>query len=461
MERNKLKEGLREYLERVSVAPIQAFINSIALPKTLDDLYYYIEEEEGGLLDSEKLMLQSNTVWSVPRWCKKGDIVLFMTTVTSARSISIIRTELKKNRNKLSSDEYRVLRYGLMREESLYNQIGGTIFAIGRVAGRIIKYPGDVRNYAPISDIVSLDVPIHYDCFKDNVPVSKAGSITPVYSDKYEFLKEKIASQNQLPSYITRSISEPIRETSINKDNWLDKAKLHLYRYTLEEQFRKAFVDYFLKELSDDGKIFAECRCSKKNGQYGFIDNVILLNGKYLAVEDKLDVRIESDLDGQVSKYCNLSDLHLTPSRTVLPKRDTYNDKVIIIDTYGIYFYDDNIGHYYKIYDFLELKTKEDVVKIKDLIYKHISGKNTEKRKTIKVKPQNQDTVLNKKTAVDDILTTNESLYFGLTHFDGASKGIDEIELDKDLEEYRIERMLLSDMDPVEALYYLDQIEIV
>ena len=371
---NRFREGMRNYFNFRKEAPVQAFINSIALPSTIEDLLYYMTENEK-LLDPEQILLNSSEVWSVPRWCKKGDIVLFMTTVSSIQAISHIRAEIKRLKEHLQPSDYRLLNYGVMREESFYDRYGGRIFAVGKVAGNIEKVSGDKRVYARVDDIVLLEQPLHYDQFKEKVPVSKGGSITPVYSDKYSLLKDKMAQLNTLPGYVLKSRSEPIRESSINRENWLEVARNYRFHYTLEEQFRKAFVDYLLKDISDSRKIYAECYCKNKNGQWGYIDNVVIFNGKYLPVEVKLNVDLEANLIGQVSKYCSLSMLNLTHDQALAdPGNEAYSDKVIIIDTFGIYLYDDKVHDYQKIYDFFSLVSKEDLKSIREIISVSISG---------------------------------------------------------------------------------------
>ena len=378
----RFQEGMRNYFNFRREAPVQAFINSIALPSTIEDLLFYIKENNH-LLDPEQILLYSSEVWSVPRWCKKGDIVLFMITVSSAQNISHVRSEMKKQREYMHQNDYRILNFGVMREESLYGRYGGTIFAVGRVAGNIEKESGDVRSYARIDDIVILDQPLHYDQFKEKVPVSKGGAITPVYSDKYSFLKDQLLQLYSLPGYVLRSRSEPIREASINKNTWLEVAKNFRFHYTLEEQFRKAFVDYLLKDISDDRKLYAECYCKNKKGQFGFIDNVVFFSGKYLPVEVKLNVDLEADLIGQVSKYCSLSILNLTHDWSLdVPEDKAFSDKVIIIDTFGIYLYDDTVHDYHKIYDFFSLSAREDIKTIRDIIDASITGTNVQESRS-------------------------------------------------------------------------------
>ena len=110
---NRFREGMRDYLNFRRQAPVQAFINSIALPSNIEDLLFFIKGGDG-LLNPEQILLNSSEVWSVPRWCKKGDIVLFMITVTSFQAISHVRAEMKKQREYIQPDDYRFLNFGLI-----------------------------------------------------------------------------------------------------------------------------------------------------------------------------------------------------------------------------------------------------------------------------------------------------------------------------------------------------------
>ena len=453
---SRLRDGMIDYFEHRKNAPVQAFINNMSLPDTIDDLCGFLESNDK-LLDPEFLMVNSTVNWSVPRWCKKGDIVLFMVTVTSAAAISRVRAELKRSERWLTPDKCRLVKFGIMREESVYDKVGGCIFAIGRVSGEIEVVPGERRVYADVNDVVYLDEPVQYDQFKAQVPVAKGGSITPVYSDKYSYLKHELGKNNDLPMYILKSRSEPIREHLINKDNWLEVAKYYRFHYTLEEQFRKAFVDYLLKEISDNRKLYAECYCKKADGQYGYIDNVILFKGKYLPVEVKLNVDLEANLIGQVSKYCALSVLNLTDKQTVQsPLDEAYSDKVIIIDTYGIYLYDDVIGDYQKIYNFFNLATKADLQEIRDLIADVLLGQKPKQRKTVNL--------------FDANIQMLDSEIVGISRNEEAMTNYEEELLNqkKYRQEYyekehisnnNFERVLTSEMEPEEALRYINMLD--
>lgn len=453
---NRFREGMRNYFNFRREAPVQAFINSIALPGTIEDLLFFIKEGNH-LLDPELILLNSSEVWSVPRWCKKGDIVLFMITVSSAQAISHVRAEMKKQRDYIQPDDYRILNFGVMREESIYDRYGGTIFAIGKVAGNIEIVSGDKRVYARVDNIVILDQPLHYDQFKGKVPVSKGGSITPVYSEKYSLLKDQMSQINSLPGYVLKSRSEPIRESCINRENWLEVAKNFRFHYTLEEQFRKAFVDYLLKDVSDNRKLYAECYCKNKKGQWGFIDNVVLFNGKYLPVEVKLNVDLEADLIGQVSKYCSLSFLKLTQDLSLnAPEDKTFPDKVIIIDTFGIYLYDDSAYDYQKIYDFFSLSTKDDLKTIRDTINVSITGE----------RPREERSFHNERIGIDMInaqivrINAFDERFRKKDEYTSDNTAKSEIEYDNNVR-YRndnaYEEYLTTTLDPEEALKQIEQ----
>ena len=451
----RFREGMRNYFNFRREAPVQAFINSIALPSTIEDLLFFIKDNH--LLDPEQILLNSSEVWSVPRWCKKGDIVFFMITVSSAQAISHVRAEMKKQRDFIQPDDYRFLNFGVMREESIYDRYGGTIFAIGRVSGNIETVSGDKRVYARVDNIIVLDQPLHYDQFKGKVPVSKGGSITPVYSEKYSLLKDQMSQMNSLPDYVLKSRSEPIRESSINRENWLEIAKNYRFHYTLEEQFRKAFVDYLLKDVSDSRKLYAECYCKNKKGHWGFIDNVVLFNGKYLPVEVKLNVDLEADLIGQVSKYCSLSLLKLTQDLSlVAPEDETFSDKVIIIDTFGIYLYDDTIHDYQKIYDFFSLSTKDDLKTIRDTISVSITGERPREDRSFnneRISIDMVDAQIVRINALDERFRkkgeyTTDNIVRSETEYDNSVR----YRNDNAYEEY-----LTTMLDPEEALKLIEQ----
>ena len=56
---------------------VQAFINNISVPKTLEELYnHYLKGNDAQNLVKE-IVTEGSTEWTVPKWAKRGDIVFF------------------------------------------------------------------------------------------------------------------------------------------------------------------------------------------------------------------------------------------------------------------------------------------------------------------------------------------------------------------------------------------------
>lgn len=360
-------EQVCAYLNRRKNLPVQAFINSIAFPKTLEDVLFFMRDIHA--FNLEEVISVSQTEWSVPRWCKKGDIVLFMHTVTSDQTIRRLRVALRRTYGDYTEAEKKYIEEGLDRGQSLYDEYGGKIVAIGVVSGNIRKYDGDNHSFAEISHVFPLKRPVSYAEFKNVQKLSTAGAITPVYGEKYEFIKCLIEQDTPLPHFILKSKSEPIRENMVNKNNWIEVAQNYRFHYTLESQFRAAFVDYLLKALADKHKIYEECFTVKSTGEKGFIDNVISFAGNYLPVEVKLDVNLEADLNGQVRKYCDVDSLLLDKTKDLYaPLSEIYPGRVLIVDTFRVYMYYYEEDEYQEIFDLWDLSDIDDVEKLRKII---------------------------------------------------------------------------------------------
>ncbi|MBR1457773.1 MAG: hypothetical protein IJ595_00135 [Oscillospiraceae bacterium] len=100
---------------------VQAYISNISFPTSLDEVYSYahlfnMEMILGcdfyNLLNDENYMDFGNvekyesrkTEWTAPKWCKDGDIVLFMHSKTANARISAMKTQLLSNRSRYSPD---------------------------------------------------------------------------------------------------------------------------------------------------------------------------------------------------------------------------------------------------------------------------------------------------------------------------------------------------------------------
>lgn len=360
---------------------VQAFINNISFPNTLEELNdFYILEH--GCFNVEDILRDEETNWTVPKWAKPGDVVFFMHSKTAIAKITALITDLNKNKNYYRQQEFELMDSWLSRGRALFNKFGGKIFAIGRVSGRPTyedyheqEDPGEnlyhwkSRLYADIDSVIVLENPIDISEFNDFILVSRGGAITGVFGKQYERLRDAIGKKNRLPRYVRESVSIPIPLREINKENWIGIAGQYRRSFFLEIQFRSFYVDYLLPLLGDQKKIFRECRCVKNGIPDSFVDNVIKINGKYLPVEVKLDINTEKNIIGQVKKYCGVDRCYLkNQEASFINTSDMYPDKVLIIDTNCVYLYDQMTNSIKMLFDLSNLQGFNSISILKEIV---------------------------------------------------------------------------------------------
>lgn len=360
---------------------VQAFINNFTFPSTLAEFDLYFNN---GLFDIEILLQDEETEWTIPKWAKEGDIVLFMHGRTAIQSIRRVSTELEKKKYTFSAEDYQKRFDMLQRARNLYDEFGGKIMAIGRVGSKpyVVEYTKEEndlfhwksRFFSDIDSIVILENPIDLSEFKNFISLSTGGAITPVLGYPFKRMKELIASKNKLPKYVRESISINIPVRDINKYNWIEVASKYRRQFKLEAAFRSYYVDYLLNLLGDYMKIFRECNCMKPANPTSRVDNVIMFGGRYLPVEVKVNINTEINLVGQVIKYCNVEKCYLNKDDelSVITYRNMYSNNVLIIDTDGIYLYDSITNNITPIYDLDNLNSRNDIKVIRDILLRHL-----------------------------------------------------------------------------------------
>lgn len=356
---------------------VQAFIDNISFPKTMEEFLFFLEDNFHFNVDD--ILNESYVEWTAPRWCKINDIVFFMHSKTSISIITKLRTEYLTNKDRYSKKQQNLIEKGLEHALDNYKKYGGKIYAIGRVVEPTeyndlyeenVKLHWRGKIYAGISDIMVLDNPISIESFNDFIYVSRQSAITGVWGKEYTKLKKIIKSQNRVKKYFEDSISTVLPIKDINKNNWLNIAGRCRRDFFQESQFRTYYTDYLLKELADNN-VFRECRCKKSNEPDCFVDNVIFINNYPVLVEIKLNINNEKDLIKQIKKYCNSDSI-------IIGKKDYENNKyvtrkAILIDTEGIYIYNNKTNYIKQIYDFNNLKEKNDINRIKMIIIKEMN----------------------------------------------------------------------------------------
>ena len=74
---------------------VEAFVNNISVPSSLEELYaYYLKGNDAQLL-VHQTYTTGTTTWTVPRWVKRGDIVLFMHSKTANSTLTRLRTQTR------------------------------------------------------------------------------------------------------------------------------------------------------------------------------------------------------------------------------------------------------------------------------------------------------------------------------------------------------------------------------
>ncbi len=344
------------------MSEVQAVILNLSFPKSLEELYSLIKER--GKLDMQALLEvngleESVHSWTLPKWIKSGDIVFFMHSKNSKFTIASLKVEFQREIGRLSSDQVRTIRGALNIGEELYYKYGGKIFMIGEIDEEAPfeydfsefrkyspHYRGRICAYAKCCSL--LKNPIDLSEFGKFIKLSCGGSITPVCGKQFEELKHLIMSRNNIPVYLEEASAMPIPLKDIDDNNWLSIASAFRNRFMYEIQFRSYYVDYFLKVLGDNKKIYSECECRKNGASHpSYVDNIISFGKYYLPVEVKVNKDSEHDLVGQVRKYCYIDKLYLEQNqKKLVNNEDVIRDKVLVIDTFGVYLYrnmDDSI----------------------------------------------------------------------------------------------------------------------
>ena len=180
-----------------------------------------------------------------------------------------------------------------------------------------------------------------------------------------------IATKNEIPKYLKESAAIPLPLQKINAENWLEITKHYRRLFQLEIQFRRFYVDYFLRALGDQKKFYAECQCYKNGKRTGFADNAIKIGGKWCFVEVKLNVNAEQHLSAQLQKYSQVEGM-IAKEEEVRPQEKLWQNCVLVIDTENFYRYDALSDKLDVIKNLDEIHGEEDIKYLRDEIIKRL-----------------------------------------------------------------------------------------
>lgn len=347
---------------------VQAFLNNISFPKSLDELELFANG-----FNVEEILTVTETEWTAPKWAVEGDIVFFFHAKTAIQWIRKLETKLKRAKAFLSVEKVQTLESALKRARLLYKSYGGKIFAIGQVSDRPVYDNQNIdrhwnsKFYAEINQICVLQRPIDIAEFSDFLMVSRQSAITPVVGDDFERLKALIEARNEIPHYLADSKAVPLPLAKINAENWLEVTKTYRRLFPLEIQFRRFYVDYFLRIFGEQKTFLSECECYRQEMRTGYADNAVKLGGKWCFVEVKLNVKTEAHLHDQLKKYCQVESVPLKDERT-LPQEKIWQNTVLVIDTENIYLYYLQVNQLTAIKSLDEVQIVEDIKRIREAV---------------------------------------------------------------------------------------------
>lgn len=357
---------------------VQAFLDNISFPKSLEELEFFAEK-----FDVEEILTVTKTEWTAPKWAMQGDIVFFFHAKTGIQWIRKLETKLKRAKAFLSVEKVQTLEGALKRARLLYKSYGGKIFAIGQVSDRPVYDNQNIdrhwnsKFYAEINQICVLQHPIDIAEFSHFLMVSRQSAITPVVGDDFEQLKALIATQNQIPRYLADGKAIPLPLAKISAENWLEVTKTYRRLFPLEIQFRRFYVDYFLHVFGEQKTFLSECECWRAGNRTGYADNAVKLGGKWCFVEVKLNIKAETHLYDQLKKYCQVEAVRLKGERT-LSQEKIWQNTVLVIDTENICLYYLQVNQLTAIKSLDEVQVVEDIKQIREAVIQQLQedGRN-------------------------------------------------------------------------------------
>lgn len=358
-----------------TAAFVNAYINNISFPKSIDELEMFIYEH--GCYNVEDVIeaIGGYAEWTVPRHSAIGDLVLFFHAKTAIQWIRKLETATK-SLNKTEHD-IDLLTEWLNRARQLYSLYGGKIFAVGRVSSSPEReeesgmdsklFHWGSKIYAKISDIVLLDKPIDISEFNSFILVSRQSGITPLPANEFQKLKEIIVSKNtDLPEYFLHSKIGSYRLSEINSKNFLEITKDFRTRFLLESEFRSYYVDYFLQTLVGK-KYYRECRCHTEQNPLARVDNVFIFKDKNILLEVKLNIHIEKNLIEQLNQYIGADYIYLTsqPDSIIC---DFERDYIYVMDVFALYKYIPKSKQLKNVVTLDNIKTIEDIKNLCEIL---------------------------------------------------------------------------------------------
>ena len=332
---------------------IQSCVTSIGFPEFPEDLEFMFEKNEGyapgrQLTDLE-IILNFDQLgadfaeWTAARWMTEGDVLFFYHTNRGHKKIKRLLKDFQ-TLDLTHRTHYRNTIETLERNLEMSKGVESCIFACAQVQGSAMYYAKEEnehfksRNFVPFNSVHIFENPLHTKDFGEHFKIGQ-NTVTPIYARNFGAIRDLLAQRNELPDFLRYANVGELNFQNIGPENWRAIVASSQTRFLNEELVREYFIDYLLKEIRDPRTpILEECVTWRNGESTGRADYFVMIAGRWIPVEAKLNILTERDLLGQVGKYIRVD--KFVP--TIRQRRNTefFPDRhatCIVIDQSGVY----------------------------------------------------------------------------------------------------------------------------
>lgn len=327
---------------------VQSCVTSIGFPDDLDELELMYEKNEGyasgrQLTDLEVILNFGGlnldfAEWTAARWMTEGDVLFFYHTNRGHKKIRRLLKGLRRAGSGIDTIET------LERNLELSTRVESCIFACAPVQGSATYYAKEEtehfmsRTFVPFRRVHVFQNPLNISDFGLHFKIGQ-NTVTPLYKRNFGAIRELLKRNNEIPDFLASADISELAFQNISKENWRQVVASPQARFLNEELVREYFIDYLLDEIKDPRTPILEECVTWRHGQItGRADYFVMIGGRWIPIEAKLNVLTESDLLGQLGRYLRVDKFVPTvrnrQGSEFFPQQ---HDTCVAIDQSGVY----------------------------------------------------------------------------------------------------------------------------
>lgn len=316
---------------------VESTISVLGFPRRLEELEgFFYEGDDREWTTSIDLLIGSagcvdpDLIWTAPKWMTARDLLFMYDAKSAGRSVRRLLREMRDldgavNRNVRpqvagltgqDSISLRKLVHMLERANVQSEKYSGTIFGCAEISGAAEYYADDdvERHYSgrssvPLGQVHIFDRPLPAEELADFLRIEQSTPNTPLYSEQFDGIKQRLARHNQLPDFLHDAHVGGKTFKDVDRRNWPSISCDRGTRFINEAQLRAYLLDFLLEEVKDSRTpLLRECWCYRNGSRTGGrADYFVRVHDVWVPVEAKLNVLAEKNVLGQVAKYTHAS----------------------------------------------------------------------------------------------------------------------------------------------------------